>query len=158
MKAERPGAFAATFAVVACAAAVLARSAAADQPCPAPAAPAPVAIGTAEWNGWGRDIDNSRYQPEPALRASAVPKLELKWAYALAPARSYSQPTVVGGRVFVTSSSGRVYSLDARSGCLYWTFDAAAPVDTVVVVGALGKPVTLRPRWRRWHWQTAHIP
>ena len=39
----------------------------------------PVALGSALWNGWGRDLDNSRYQPEPALRASDVGKLALKW-------------------------------------------------------------------------------
>ncbi|MDE2294640.1 MAG: PQQ-binding-like beta-propeller repeat protein [Gammaproteobacteria bacterium] len=156
MEAARSRALAATLAVVALSVAALAR--AADRPCPAPAHPgAPVAIGTAEWNGWGRDDGNSRYQPEPALRATDVPKLALRWAYALAPARSYAQPTVVGGRVFVTSSTGWVYSLDARRGCTYWTYDAAAPIDTPVVIGALGKPVTLRPRWRRWHWQKAHI-
>ena len=157
-KAARIRALAATLAVVAWSVAALARAAAADRPCPASANPGtPVAIGTAEWNGWGRDDGNSRYQPEPALRASDVPKLALRWAFALAPARSYSQPTVVGGRVFVTGSNGGVYSLDARSGCVHWTYDAAAPIDTPVVIGALGKPVTLRPRWRRWHWQKAHI-
>jgi polyvinyl alcohol dehydrogenase (cytochrome) len=158
VQAARSRALAATLAVVAWSVAGLVRAAAADRPCPASANPGtPVAIGTAEWNGWGRDDGNSRYQPEPALRATDVPKLALRWAYALAPARSYSQPTVVGGRVFVASSNGWVYSLAARTGCTYWTFDAAAPIDTPIVIGALGKPVTLRPRWRRWHWQKAHI-
>jgi len=35
----------------------------------------PVALGSALWNGWGRDLDNTRYQPEPAIRASDVAKL-----------------------------------------------------------------------------------
>ena len=158
VRAARSRALAATLAVVAWSVAGRVHAATADRPCPAPANPgAPVAIGTAEWNGWGRDDGNSRYQPEPALRATDVPKLALRWAYALAPARAYSQPTVVGGRVFVASSNGWVYSLDARTGCTYWTFDAAAPIDTPIVIGALGKPVTLRPRWRRWHLQKAHI-
>ena len=158
VRAARSRALAATLAVVAWSGAGLVRARAADRPCPASANPGtPVAIGTAEWNGWGRDDGNSRYQPEPALRATDVPKLALRWAYALAPARSYSQPTVVGGRVFVTGSTGWVYSLAARTGCTYWTFDAAAPIDTPIVIGALGKPVTLRPRWRRSHLQKAHI-
>ena len=43
--------------------------------CPEPAGP--VALGSAQWNGWGRGLDNTRYQPEPAIRASDVPKLAL---------------------------------------------------------------------------------
>src|ERR1022692_4381392 len=86
----------------------------------------PVALGSVQWNGWGRDLDNSRYQPEPAIRASDVPKLAVIWAYGYQGGTAYGQPTIVDGRVFVTSSAGRVYSLDATTGCTYWTFDAAA--------------------------------
>jgi polyvinyl alcohol dehydrogenase (cytochrome) len=114
--------------------------------CPEP--PGPVAVGTAQWNGWGRDLDNSRYQPEPALRAADVPKLKLKWSYGYRSPVTYGQPTVVDGRVFVTSMSGRVYSLDARTGCTYWTFDAAASARTAVSVGELSplaKPHRLKP-------------
>jgi len=41
----------------------------------------PVALSNAQWNGWGRGLDNTRYQPEPAIRASDVAKLALKWAF-----------------------------------------------------------------------------
>ncbi len=127
--------------------------------CPPPAKPGrPVALGTAEWNGWGRDGANTRYQPEPALRATDVRKLRLKWAYALAPAASYSQPTVIGGRVFVTTSSGWVYSLAARSGCTHWALNMAVPIDTPVVFGAIGKPVLVKRRWWRSRLHNAHIP
>jgi polyvinyl alcohol dehydrogenase (cytochrome) len=47
----------------------------------------------------------------------------------------YGQPTVVGGRLFLTSSSGRIYSLDAKSGCMHWRFDADAGVRTTPVIG-----------------------
>jgi polyvinyl alcohol dehydrogenase (cytochrome) len=111
-------------------------------PCPNPAGP--VAVGAAQWNGWGRDLENSRYQPEPAIRAADVPKLRLKWAYGYQGNGVYGQPTVVDGRLFVTSSSGRVYALDARTGCTYWTFDAAAAARTAVTVGELAEPRKLR--------------
>ena len=104
--------------------------------CPEPAAP--VALGTALWNGWGRDIENTRYQPEPALRASDVPQLALKWSYGFQGSAVAGQPTVVDGRVFVASSAGRVYSLDARSGCTYWTYDVPAGVRTALTLGELG--------------------
>ena len=126
-----------------------------DNRCTAP--PAPVAVGNAQWNGAGRDLNNTRYQPEPALRASDVPKLALKWAFGYDPAAIYGQPTVVDGRLFVTSSSGRVYSLDARTGCTYWIFDAAAGADTSIVVGELGRPKLIKQRWSRWRRTNAHI-
>jgi polyvinyl alcohol dehydrogenase (cytochrome) len=99
----------------------------------------PVKTGAAQWNGWGREVGNSRYQPAPGLRAADVPKLTLKWAYGFHGSLAYGQPTVVDGRVFVTSYSGRVYSIDAQSGCTYWTFDAATSTRTAMSVSP---PVT----------------
>jgi polyvinyl alcohol dehydrogenase (cytochrome) len=99
-----------------------------------------VAVGTAQWNGWGRDLDNSRYQPEPAIRAADVRKLALKWAFGLRRGALYGQPAVVDGRLFVTSSAGRVFALDSRTGCTYWTFDAAAGSRTGVTIGELAQP------------------
>jgi polyvinyl alcohol dehydrogenase (cytochrome) len=105
-------------------------------PCSARAEP--VAIGSAQWNGWGRDLDNTRYQPEPAIRATDVTKLALKWAYGYQSGTEFGQPTVVDGRVFVSSSAGRIYSLDAMSGCTYWTFDSHAGSRTAIFIGELG--------------------
>jgi polyvinyl alcohol dehydrogenase (cytochrome) len=105
--------------------------------CPNPAGP--VALGSAQWNGWGRDLDNTRYQPEPAIRASDVAKLALKWAFGYANGGEFGQPTVVDGRLFISSSSGRIYSLDARTGCTYWTYDAAAGSRTAVIIGELAR-------------------
>ena len=99
----------------------------------------PVAIGTAQWNGWGRDIFNSRYQPEPAIRAVDVPKLALKWAYGFQAGKEFTQPSVVDGRLFVAGSAGRVYALDAKTGCTYWTFDAAVGSHTAISIGELGE-------------------
>jgi polyvinyl alcohol dehydrogenase (cytochrome) len=100
----------------------------------------PVAIGTADWNGWGQDFDNSRYQSEPAMRAIDVTKLGVKWAFGVDAGAALSQPAIVDGRLFVASSLGRVYALDARTGCTYWTFDAAARIRTGVSIGELGRP------------------
>jgi polyvinyl alcohol dehydrogenase (cytochrome) len=98
-----------------------------------------VALGTAQWNGWGRDIDNTRYQPEPAIRASDVAKLTLKWAYGYQGGVEYGQPTVVDGRVFVSSSAGRLYSLDSKTGCTYWTYDVPTGGRTAVTIGELAR-------------------
>jgi len=83
------------------------------------------------WNGWGVDLGNSRFQLQDAagLTADETPRLKLKWAFAFPDtAIANGQPTIVGGRVFVPSANRRVYSLNARSGCQYWSFEADAPV------------------------------
>jgi polyvinyl alcohol dehydrogenase (cytochrome) len=85
------------------------------------------APGSGDWNGWGVDSSNSRYQPQPGLAATDVPKLKVKWAVGFAgmgDTRNQAQPVLVGGRVFVGSFSGKVYSLDAATGCIFWIYDA----------------------------------
>ncbi len=91
-----------------------------------------------QWNGWGADLDNSRFQPpdQAELTAAQVPQLKLKWAFGFPGGfAAYSQPVVVGGRVFVSDPLGGVYSLDAATGCAYWKFQAAAAVRTALSVG-----------------------
>ena len=87
------------------------------------------------WNGWGRDQANSRFQPSPGLASTDVPRLKLKWAFAYPGMMAWGQPTVAGGRVFVSSSNGEVYALDAATGCTLWTFNATAPVRTALTIG-----------------------
>ncbi len=41
---------------------------------------------------------------------------------------------MVGGRVFVSDDTGMVYSLDANTGCIYWTFKADAGVRAAVSI------------------------
>lgn len=104
-------------------------------PCRAGGAPS---ISDPQWNGWGRDLANTRYHPEPGIRAADVPRLKLKWAFAY-PGAVNSPATVTGGRVYVASFSGRVYSLDAKSGCVHWRYDEAAGVRSALTIGRAGK-------------------
>jgi polyvinyl alcohol dehydrogenase (cytochrome) len=93
------------------------------------------------WNGWSTDLVNSRMQPTEAagIRAADVPKLKVKWAFGFANAATvFAQPTVVGGRLFFGSGNGTIYSLDARTGCLYWTFRASSAVRSAISVAPLG--------------------
>src|ERR1700722_1724633 len=81
------------------------------------------------WNGFGADISNSRFQTAAAAQMTAdqVTNLKMKWAFGLTGAKQvFGEPVVVGGRVFVSADTGMVYSLDADTGCLYWTFQADA--------------------------------
>ena len=69
----------------------------------------------------------SRRPARPGLTAADVPKLKLKWAFAFpGDLQSYSQATIVGGRLFVGSWGGKVYSLNAATGCIHWYFDAGS--------------------------------
>ncbi len=95
------------------------------------------------WNGWGADTMNSRSQSASAakLPAGQVSRLKLKWAFGFPGATSlYGQPTVVAGRVFMGVNTGYVYSVDAATGCAYWSFQAQAGVRNAVSVGPVKGP------------------
>ncbi len=102
--------------------------------------------GAPQWNGWGVDHTNSRFQSAEAAGISAdqVPNLKVKWVFGLPMDFRVSQPTVVGGRVFIGSLQGRIYSLDAKTGCLYWSVKTDGGVRSTMVVDTL--PGTSPPR------------
>src|SRR5262249_20816446 len=78
------------------------------------------------WSGWG-GTGNARFQTKAAsgLPAADVPKLKLKWAVGFPGAMSmYSSPAVAFGRVFVGSDNGVVHAMDAKTGCVYWEYQA----------------------------------
>lgn len=96
------------------------------------------------WNGWGNDADNTRFQPSPGIKAADIPKLKLKWAFGFPGAvLGYSQPTVAAGRIFVGSASKKVYSLDAKTGCTWWVYDAGAHVRSAPTLAQFGDQVVL---------------
>jgi polyvinyl alcohol dehydrogenase (cytochrome) len=104
--------------------------------------PAPAIANLNGWNGWSADLINSRMQTakEAGIGVGDVPKLKVKWAFGFPNAASvFSQPTVVNGRLFFGSGNGTVYSLDANTGCLYWTYKAASQVRSPVTIAAIGK-------------------
>jgi polyvinyl alcohol dehydrogenase (cytochrome) len=95
-------------------------------------------VGKADWNGWGNGTENHRFQSAAAagLTATSVVHLKLKWAFGYPGGTSaYGQPTVVGGRVFVGTDTGYIYSLDAASGCVYWSYRTEAGVRNAMTVG-----------------------
>ena len=95
-----------------------------------------------QWNGWTPDPTRShRFQENAAagLTGSQVPQLKLKWAFALpgAASASWAQPTIVGGTLFIGSDNNFVYALDAKSGCVHWSYEAPGQVRTAVSIGAV---------------------
>jgi polyvinyl alcohol dehydrogenase (cytochrome) len=93
------------------------------------------------WNGWSPDLANTRFQPAQAagLTAAQVPRLKLKWAFGYPSGVSANaQPTIASGRVFVGSDNGYVYSIDAKTGCVYWSFENGSIIRNALTVA----PVT----------------
>lgn len=93
-----------------------------------------------QWNGWGVDEHNRRFQSAAmaGLAAADVPRLKLKWAFGFdGDTLAYSQPTVVGGRMFVGSEGGAIFSLDASTGCIIWSFQAESGVRAAATVESI---------------------
>jgi polyvinyl alcohol dehydrogenase (cytochrome) len=111
--------------------------------CPADA-PFRTAATAPRWGGWSPSVTNARFQNTAAAGMSAadVPKLKLKWAFNLGGVTiARSQPTVAGGRVFIATVAGPVYSIDAKSGCTYWGFKTDSGVRSGMTLGeANGAP------------------
>ena len=107
--------------------------------CSAASASLADALTRPHWNGWGVDLSQRRFQPAAMaqLRAEDVPRLKLKWAFGFpAATRAQAQPTIMGGWLFVGSQNGKVYALDAKTGCAHWTFDAGFGVRSAITIGA----------------------
>ena len=100
----------------------------------------PLVVSSAEasWTGWSPTNANTRFQSttQAGLTEKDVPHLTLKWAFGFPDATSaWSQPTVAGGRLFVGSQNGTVYALDAKTGCILWTFTAKSGVRNAPAFG-----------------------
>ena len=91
------------------------------------------------WSAWGGNTSNSRYQPNPGFTATDLPQLKVKWAFGL-PGLA-GEPIAGGNMVFVSSRLGRVFALDAATGCTRWSFDAGSPVRSAAAIGQAGQTV-----------------
>lgn len=129
---------------------VVALSALTVGPPPAQAAVPPCsssAVRGGDWTSYGGDDANSRSQPQerslpPAVAASLSPA----WVFSTATHHDAgvldSTPVESGGCVFVGSSTGRLYAVDARTGTLVWSY--RAPVATGDLGGDLvGAPAVV---------------
>ena len=94
-----------------------------------------------QWNGLSPDPTNMKFQPAEAagLTAEQVPQLKLKWAFAMPGAFSagHTVPTVVGGAIFTASDNSFVYALDAKTGCVYWSYDVENIARGAVIIGPI---------------------
>jgi polyvinyl alcohol dehydrogenase (cytochrome) len=111
---------------------------AASARCTAPAPPMADPTRGTSWNGWGGTVTNTRYVPadKGGITAPLVPRLKLKWAFGLpGVTAARSQPVVVGGRLFISSESGDVFALNAKTGCIYWVYHAKSGIRAAVSIG-----------------------
>jgi polyvinyl alcohol dehydrogenase (cytochrome) len=95
-----------------------------------------------QWSGWGHDLSNTRLQDAASagITAANVARLKVKWAFAFpGDLQAYAHPTLAGGRLFTGSWGGKVYALDAATGCVHWYFTADANVRSAIALGAVGR-------------------
>jgi len=97
------------------------------------------------WLGWGVNPSNTRFQDaaDAGLNAADVPRLKVKWAFGFPGDQSANaHPVIAGGRVFIGSAGGTVYSLSAATGCIYWYFDAGSTVRGAIAIHLTGNAYT----------------
>lgn len=91
----------------------------------------PIKATPGDWASMGVDDRASRFQRKPGLTAADLPKLKVKWSFAMP---GGGQPTVVGDWLFVTNRSGKFYALDAHTGCVRWHVDDLVSRTTPMVI------------------------
>ena len=91
----------------------------------------PIMASTGDWPMAGYDISNTRYQPNPGIKAADVPKLKVKWAFSIA-GHGNAQPVVIGDWLWMLSRS-KMYALDAKTGCTHYTVDGVSARNTPAV-------------------------
>lgn len=98
---------------------------------------APLDVDDVRWMGYGGDLDGTGFQSaeQAGLTADDVPQLELMWAFGFPGASQVrTKPTVVGDLILVGDQFGGVYALEARTGCVRWTFEADSGVRGAIPV------------------------
>jgi polyvinyl alcohol dehydrogenase (cytochrome) len=100
-------------------------------------------LSAGDWRSWGRDLASWRFQSDPGFSAAQVPQLKLRWTFAYPGRAAFNQPAVAGDLVLTGGTGGRVFALDARTGCTHWSYDARALVRTGIVIDEI--PATRSP-------------
>jgi polyvinyl alcohol dehydrogenase (cytochrome) len=95
-----------------------------------------------EWNGWSPSPNNTRYQTAAAAKLSVdqARRLKLKWAFGFdGDITAFAQPAIIGNYLFVGSAAGRIYALNAATGCIHWYFEANGPVRSAMLAVPAGR-------------------
>ena len=97
----------------------------------------PIKASKQDWPEVAYDANSTRFQSQPGLRASDLPRLKVKWAFAMP---GGGQPIVIGDWLYMTNRGGKFYALDAKTGCVHWSVDDAAARTSAVVVRSAASP------------------
>ncbi len=82
----------------------------------------------AEWPAPGGDWGATRYSTLDQINVSNISRLGGAWSNELPDRQASKAPiVVVGGRMFVVSSTGTIFALDPGSGKTLWTFKPETP-------------------------------
>jgi polyvinyl alcohol dehydrogenase (cytochrome) len=98
------------------------------------------------WNGWSPSPGNTRFQPaqQAGLNPAQVRRLKLKWALGYpGDVIAFAAPTVLNGTLFMGSAGGSVQAIDAKTGCIYWVFQANGPVRAAILAVQNGSRTAL---------------
>ena len=81
-----------------------------------------------DWLTYGKNYGENRHSELNLINKENVEKLELAWSLNLNTKRGIeSTPLVVNGIMYLTGPWSLVYSVDAKSGELLWTYDPKVP-------------------------------
>mgnify|MGYP006176936559 CR=1 FL=1 len=82
------------------------------------------------WLHYGKDYQGTRFSQLRQVTQDNVKKLVPKWnlSFGVNDAQ-VSQTTVVNGRIYVTASQNKVFSLDGSTGRMIWKYERSLPGD-----------------------------
>lgn len=93
-----------------------------------------------DWEHYRHDVSRSGEQRHFSDLAdpAKVPGLAIRWQWPPTTGEGgmfYASPVVIDGRVFIGSTSGRFYALDANTGALIWSYP---PLPQPPLIGSCG--------------------
>jgi polyvinyl alcohol dehydrogenase (cytochrome) len=91
----------------------------------------PIEARAGDWSTIAVSASGDRFQRKPELNLADIPKLKLKWAFAMP---GGGQPIVVGDWLFITNRGAKFYALDVKSGCVHWALEDAGSRNAPMIV------------------------
>jgi len=84
----------------------------------------------ANWIMAPRDYASTRYSPLTQVNAGNVKRMVPVWSFSFGTLDAQNTtPLVLDGVMYVTSSHGRIFAVDARTGAMKWMYAHAMPDD-----------------------------